>query len=101
MTETGATPIMMSRIRSGIPIFAFTPHSKTQRRLAIYRGINAINFNSALLKPTNINHSVVTQLLELDVVEKGDKVILTKGDYINVNGGTNTLKIIEVGDIIH
>ena len=101
MTETGATPIMMSRIRSGIPIFAFTPHSKTQRRLAIYRGINTINFNSALLKPTNINHRVVTQLLELDVVEKGDKVILTKGDYINVNGGTNTLKIIEVGDIIH
>ena len=30
-----------------------------------------------------------------------DVTIVTKGDYVNVNGGTNTLKIIEVGGIIH
>lgn len=101
MTETGATPIMMSRIRSGMPIFAFTPHAKTQRRLAVYRGISTINFNSALIKPGQINHRVVTQLMEQGVIDNGDKVILTKGDYVNVNGGTNTLKIIEVGGIIH
>ena len=43
----------------------------------------------------------VALLLELGVVQSGDKVILTKGDYVNVNGGTNTLKVVEVGGLIH
>lgn len=101
MTETGATPIMMSRIRSGLPIFAFTPHAKTQRRLAVYRGIQTVNFDSAIIPPNKVNQSVVDQLIELDVLHSGDKTILTKGDYVNVNGGTNTLKIVEVGGEIH
>ncbi len=101
MTETGATPIMMSRIRSGLPIFAFTPHAKTQRRLAVYRGIQTVNFDSAAIAPNQVNQSVVAQLMELGVLHNGDKTILTKGDYVNVNGGTNTMKIVEVGSAFH
>lgn len=101
MTETGGTPIMMSRIRSGIPIFAFTPHAKTQRKLAVYRGIQTVNFDSATISPAEVNQNVVDQLVELNLLKKGDKAILTKGDYVNVNGGTNTLKIVEVGGAIH
>ena len=101
MTETGATPMMMSRIRSGLPIFAFTPHAACQRRLAVYRGISTVNFDSAALAPSEVNQKVVDLLMEQAVVETGDKVILTKGDYVNVNGGTNTLKIVEAGGVIH
>jgi len=101
MTETGATPMMMSRIRSGLPIFAFTPHAACQRRLAVYRGIKTVNFDSASVSPGEVNQQVVDMLMEQGVVEKGDKVILTKGDYVNVNGGTNTLKIVEIGGVIH
>ena len=32
LTESGSTPLWMSRIRSDIPIFAFTRHLRTQRR---------------------------------------------------------------------
>ena len=32
MTESGNTPLLMSRIRSGLPIFAFSPHRRTQNR---------------------------------------------------------------------
>ena len=101
MTETGATPRMMSRIRSGLPIFAFTPHAYCQRKMAVYRGIQTVHFESANIRPEQINQRVVDLLVELDVVKAGDKVILTKGDYVNVNGGTNTLKVIEVGGVIH
>ncbi len=101
MTETGATPKMMSRILSELPIFAFTPHMACQRQLAVYRGIQAITFDSAHIEPAQVNQRAVDMLMEKGVVKAGDKVIVTKGDYVNVNGGTNTLKIIEVGGLIH
>ena len=101
MTETGSTPMMMSRIRSGLTIVAFTPHARCQRRLAVYRGIKPVSFDSAAIAPTDVNQKAVALLLELGVVQSGDKVILTKGDYVNVNGGTNTLKVVEVGGLIH
>lgn len=100
LTETGSTPIMMSRIRSGLPIVAFTPHAACQRRLTVYRGIQTVNFDSATVQPVEVNQKAVDVLLEQGVVTAGDKVILTKGDFVNVNGGTNTLKVVEVGGVI-
>jgi pyruvate kinase len=96
MTETGNTPRMMSRVRSGLPIFAFTPHAQTRRRLAIYRGVETVHFDSAAIDPDEINARAVDQLISMGVVENGDRVIVTKGDYLAVHGGTNTLKIIEI-----
>lgn len=101
MTETGATPQLMSRIRSGMPIFAFTPHPRTQRRVAIYRGVETIPFDSASLSPDCVNHEAVNRLVQLGLVHKGDRLILTKGDYVRAHGGTNALKIVTVGEPIH
>jgi pyruvate kinase len=39
LTESGATARWMSRIRSDIPIFAFTRHKDTRRRVTLYRGV--------------------------------------------------------------
>lgn len=100
MTETGATPRKMSRIRSGLPIFAFTPHVRSQRRVAMYRGVHTVPFDSHSLAPEEVNGRAVSMLEEMGVVKAGDKVILTKGDYTSVNAGTNTLKIVEVGAAI-
>ena len=96
MTETGNTPRMMSRIRSGLPIFAFTPHAQTRRKLAIYRGVETVHFDSADIHPDEINARAVQQLVSMGVASAGDRIILTKGDYLSVHGGTNTLKIVEV-----
>ena len=30
-------------------------------------------------------------------VKEGDLVVITKGDYVNAQGGTNTMKIVRVG----
>jgi len=100
MTESGATPRKMSRIRSGLPIFAFTPHARSQRRVAMYRGVHTVPFDASNTPPEDVNQRAVAVLRELGVVSEGDKVIITKGDYVNVHAGTNTLKIVEVGGVI-
>ncbi|ASK35643.1 pyruvate kinase [Alloalcanivorax mobilis] len=98
MTDTGTTPRLMSRIRSGMPIFALTPHAATRRRVAIYRGVQPLAFDSAGLAPEQANQAAVAQLLQRDLVHPGARLILTKGDAVNQHGGTNTLKVITVGD---
>lgn len=97
MTETGATPLLMSRIRSKLPIFSFSGQLHTQRRMALYRGVQTIPFNAADVENEEVNRFAIDTLLEKKVVEEGDLVILTKGDYVNAQGGTNTMKILKVG----
>ncbi|AJD49841.1 pyruvate kinase [Isoalcanivorax pacificus W11-5] len=100
MTETGNTPQLMSRMRSGMPIFAFTPHPRTQRRVAIYRGVETIAFDSASLPHDRVNQEAVATLQRQGLVQDGDTIIITKGDYVSAHGGTNALKIVTVGDVI-
>ena len=100
MTETGSTPQLMSRMRSGMPIFAFTPHPRTQRRVAIYRGVETIAFDSASLPHDRVNQEAVATLQRQGLVQDGDTIIITKGDYVRAHGGTNALKIVTVGDMI-
>ena len=45
LTESGATPLWMSRIRSDIPIYAFTRHEATRRRVTLYRGVYPVPFD--------------------------------------------------------
>lgn len=100
MTESGSTPRLMSRIRSGLPIFALTPHKASQRRVAVYRGVQTVPFDTQNIPPEEVNQLAVNTLIERGVVKEGDRVILTKGDYVSANAGTNTMKIVEVGGTI-
>jgi len=97
LTESGSTPLWMSRISSGIPIYALTRHEHTSRRVSLYRGVYAVNYPIVQVQPAEANRSAIQVLLEEGVVEKGDRVIITKGDLMGVHGGTNSLKIVEVG----
>ncbi|EKF73819.1 pyruvate kinase [Alcanivorax hongdengensis A-11-3] len=100
MTESGNTPRLMSRVRSGLPIFAFTPHPRTQRRVAILRGVQTVAFDSQALPNDSVNQRAVDILKDAGVVENGDHVLITKGDYVRAHGGTNALKIVSVGSHI-
>jgi pyruvate kinase len=98
LTESGYTPLIMSRIRSSIPIFAFSPHRETQARVAMFRGVYTVPFDPAALAPEQVSQAAVDELLKRGVVEQGDWVILTKGDSYHTIGGTNGMKILHVGD---
>ncbi|WP_148863114.1 pyruvate kinase [Marinobacter fonticola] len=100
LTETGATPLLMSRIKSSLPIYAFSRHHSTQHKVVLYRGVQTVPFDSELVPNEETNARVVAELVDRGVVKEGDLVVVTKGDYVNAQGGTNTMKIVRVGAAI-
>jgi pyruvate kinase len=96
LTESGSTARWMSRIRSDIPIYAFTPHVATSRRVSLYRGVFPVPFEQSENVRGALYRSVFESLLSRELVEIGDFVIVTKGDEDGVSGGTNSMSIIEV-----
>jgi len=100
LTESGSTAKSMSRISSGIPIYALTQHRSIRRKVTLFRGVYPIEFNEPNTDALKINALIIEKLMECDAVQEGDVVIITKGDASGVTGDTNTLKIIRVGDHI-
>lgn len=96
LTESGSTALWMSRIRSDIPIYAFTRHAATQRRVTLYRGVYPVAFDVTHPEPEQMYPSIFQRLLDDDLAAEGDLIIVTKGDLSGVSGGTNTMKIIKV-----
>ena len=97
LTETGATPLWMSRIRSDIPVYAFTRHEATRRRVTIYRGVYPVIFDVTKNDSTeDLYRAIFTRLLELQLVKSNDLVILTKGELSGATGGTNSMQILKV-----
>jgi len=96
LTESGSTPLWMSRIRSDIPIYAFTRHEATRRRVTLYRGVYPVPFEITDTEPRVLYAAVFNQLLKRQLVSIGDLVILTQGELSGVSGGTNAMKIIKV-----
>src|ERR1700716_185826 len=97
LTETGATPLWLSRIRADIPIYAFTRHQATRRRVTLFRGVYPVIFDVTPPNTTEtLYHELFTRLLDLQLVKKNDLVILTKGELSGVQGGTNAMLILKV-----
>jgi len=96
LTESGSTPLLMSRLRSHLPIYAFCRREDTQNRVPLYRGVETVPFYADQLSPEAITPSAIRILKGKGVVAEGDIVILTRGDYLNAEGGTNTMKIVRV-----
>jgi pyruvate kinase len=98
LTESGATPLWMSRLRSDIPIYAFTRRESTRRRVTLYRGVYPVIYDVVGVDNTNeaLYRSIFARLLELELVRQGDYVILTKGELSGVEGGTNSMLILKV-----
>jgi pyruvate kinase len=96
LTESGSTPLWMSRIRSGIPVYAFTRHVATRRRVALYRGVYPISFDVINKEPDVVFNGVCAKLLHYGLARVGETIILTEGMHSGVGGETNTMKIVQV-----
>lgn len=97
LTESGTTPLWMSRVKSSIPIFGLSRHITTQRRMALYRDVYPIPFDATHLDRRAINQAAVGELQKRGIIKNGDLVIITKGDLIGIHGKTNSMKIVTVG----
>ena len=96
LTESGSTPLWMSRMRADIPIYAFTRVEATRRRVTLYRGVYPVAFDVTHTEASILYPSIFRRALELQLVAIGDRIIVTKGEHSGVSGGTNSLKILEV-----
>ncbi|MEX1666533.1 pyruvate kinase [Zhongshania arctica] len=92
MTETGRTVLLMSRLTSGIPIFAFSRNPSTCNRVSLYRGVYAISSPSAGIEIDDCVKAIHLQ----GYVETDDLILGTTGDQVGMDGHTNTLKIVRV-----
>ena len=96
LTESGNTALLMSRISSGIPIYAMTPHLETRRKVTIYRGVYPSTFNYDDFSDDALQGAVLETLKGYGVVESGDLVVMTRGAARGVMGGTNRMEIVKV-----
>lgn len=99
LTESGTTPLLMSRVRSSIPIYGLSRHAETLRRMTLYKGVYPISFDATNIDRRALNYSAITELEQRGILKKNDLVILTKGDLIGIHGKTNSMKIMMVGEI--
>ena len=99
LTESGTTAKWMSRISSGIPIYGVTRKEDTERRMSLYRGVYPVAYDATELPRGDVNRAVVAELQSRGLVHDGDWLIITKGDFSGIQGGTNSMKIVKVGEI--
>ncbi len=98
LTESGSTTQWMSRISSGIPIYALTKYVETRRKVTLYRGVYPVSFDAECRTAFETNQEVTDELLRRGAIRNGDLIIITRGDQVGLMGGTNLMKIICVGD---
>jgi len=96
LTESGSTPLWMSRVRTDIPIYAFTRSEATRRRVCLFRGVYSVAFDITHTEPQRLYGAIFRQVVELGLANEGDRIILTKGELSGVAGGTNSMKILQV-----
>ena len=97
LTESGDTAKWLSRVITNTPVFAVSKNISTNRRVSIFRGVHAVNFDVDNTSGKATEDQKITQeLLRRRIVKPGEKIILTKGDALGVSGGTNVMKIIQV-----
>jgi pyruvate kinase len=98
LTQSGSTALWMSRLNCGVPIYALTPDPVSLTRMALYREVRPLLMAQQHVDRDLLLAEAENLLIERGVVEKGDLIVLTIGEPIGSAGGTNTLKIVRVGE---
>ncbi|MGL6121909.1 MAG: pyruvate kinase [Shewanella sp.] len=96
LTESGATPQLMSRISSALPILGLSRHATTLAKMALYRGVLPIYFDSTIHPADELAQKALEALTAAGYLNSGDMVLMTKGDAMETIGGTNTCKVLVV-----
>ena len=96
LTESGSTAQWLSRVRSAVPIFAFSPIAHSRRRMAMFRDVYPVHLESRSMDADQVIRDALRKLWRTGAVVAGDRVIVTMGDQTGESGGTNTLRLIRL-----
>ena len=96
-TQSGDSARRMSRLRSSIPLLAFTPEESVRNRLSLSWGVQTYQVPS--VESTDSMVSQVDQTLRANgLAEVGDYVVVVAGTPVGVVGSTNTVVVHKIGD---
>src|SRR5690606_8276613 len=99
-TQSGDSARRLSRLRSRIPMLAFTPGPGIRRRMALTWGIQ-----STLVDPVQHTDVMFLQvdehLLKNRLAQEGDRVVVISGSPPGIIGSTNDIRVHKVGDAVN
>jgi pyruvate kinase len=95
-TESGDSARRMARLRSSIPMIAFTPSEGIRRRMALSWGVKS--YLVPRVTHTDAMYPIVDEaLMSHKLAERGDKVVVISGSPPGTPGSTNDLRVHVVG----
>ena len=98
-TQSGDSARRMARLRSGIPLLAFTPEQSVRSQLALTWGVET--FLTPVVKHTDdMVRQVDALLLDVGRCEKGDVLVIVAGSPPGIPGSTNAMRVHTVGDAV-
>jgi pyruvate kinase len=98
LTQSGSTALWISRHNASCPIYALTPEIAAQRKMALYRNVRPLHLQQQGDRD-RVLHAAEELLVASGKVQAGDLIVITIGEPLGMSGGTNTLKIVRVGDL--
>ncbi|MDX9994606.1 MAG: pyruvate kinase [Rhodocyclaceae bacterium] len=98
LTQSGSTALWISRLDCGVPIYALTPDVRTRYKVSIYRGVYPLMMRYIGHDRDEMLFEAEEELIRSGAVEVGDLIVVTFGEPIGQAGGTNTLKLVRVGE---
>ncbi len=101
LTQSGSTALWMSRIHCGVPIYALTPDQQALTKMMLYREVTPLLMDQHTGDRDTLLKAAEDLLVERGVAEQGDLIVMTIGEPIGLTGGTNTLKIVRIGEHAH
>jgi pyruvate kinase len=98
-TQSGDSARRLSRLRSPIPLLAFTPEQGVRSQLALTWGVET--FLTPMVTHTDeMVHQVDRLLIQLGRAQRGDLVVIVAGSPPGIQGSTNALRVHRIGDTI-
>jgi pyruvate kinase len=88
----------MSRLDCGVPIYALTSEASTRYRVSLFRGVYPLTVGYQGHDRDLLLEEAEEVLVKHGVVEDGDVIVVSFGEPIGASGGTNTMKIVKVGE---
>jgi pyruvate kinase len=99
-TQSGDSARRLVRIRSDVPVLAFTPEPAVRSQLALSWGVETF-----LGDPVEHTDEMVMQvdrgLLDIERAAQGELVVIVAGSPPGIPGSTNALRIHRMGDAIN
>ncbi|KXP00939.1 pyruvate kinase [Tsukamurella pseudospumae] len=99
-TESGDTVRRLSRLRTHLPLLAFTPHRQVRDQLTLSWGTQTV-----LVDPVSSTDQMIAQvdaaLLGLGEYARGNQVVVVAGAPPGTVGSTNLIRVHRIGEDDH